>query len=517
MKRKIAAGKKGATNPQKRVGKGSNARPLRTIQTAARKDKSGKNRFRRPRTQVAAGRQPKNLTVRGRAAGDRGFVSAQGNRVVQVELKTPLVRLKQDARPRSPFQFTTAAGRNIPRLHEILNRHALAKAHPSFRLRHSGQRRRRTREEKAHLSRFVDLHFPANADVKEVLCELRGLREVEHAIEMRGIMPAAMPVDPLLGTSDQSKMTPGGLYYQWYVFRCGVNRAWPSATGKGVIIADIDAGFRPDHEDLVGNIDPSHAYNAVDGSNNVSAGGNTDHGTGVLGLAGATSNDVGIAGFAYNARLWPIQTDAGNGPPLDGDALANGIDWVVGEDSGGARVVINIELQASDSGANCEQFPPVRAAIQNAISKGFVVCVAAGNGNCDAGTADDGTPIPETGSILVGATAYADEDNPRAAAGPEGSNWGPRVVVSAPGDPNNDVTCSGSSINGYTNIFGGTSGAAAKVAGTIALMLEANPNLTQDEVKSILVETGAPILTDQPIGRFVDAAAAVAAALASKP
>ena len=189
---------------------------------------------------------------------------------------------------------------------------------------------------------------------------------------------------------------------------------------------------------------------------------------------------------------------------------------MLGESSIGRRFLINIEAQVPGSLANCEQIPAVNAAIRLAIAKGFVVCVSAGNGNRDAGIADDGTPIPPTGSILVGATAYDPLNNPRAAFGSQGSNWGTRVVVSAPGDPNHDVTCGIASASFYRNDFGGTSGAAAKVAGAVALMLEANPQLTHDEVKSILVSTGSPLTTDQPIGVFLNVDGAVSTARASK-
>jgi hypothetical protein len=363
----------------------------------------------------------------------------------------------------------------------------------------------------------VDLHFPAEANIESILRDLRGLPQVARAIEVRGIIPSAIPSDPLIGTSDQLASDPNtGFEFQWYVFRCGVERAWAGATGQGVVIADVDAGFFLDHQDLVANIELAHAHNSVDGSNDVTAGAETDHGTAVLGIAGAASNAVGIAGFAFGAKLWPVQADAGKGPSLPGDPLANAIDWVLGENSSGRRVVINIEAQTPGSLGNCEQIPAVNAAIRLAIDKGFVVCVSAGNGNRDAGIADDGTPIPPTGSILVGATAYDAVDNPRAAFGSQGSNWGARVVVSAPGDPNHDVTCGIASASFYRNDFGGTSGAAAKIAGAVALMLEANSQLTHDEVKSILVSTGSPLNTDQPIGVFLNAHAAVSRVLASR-
>lgn len=85
--------------------------------------------------------------------------------------------------------------------------------------------------------------------------------------------------------------------------------------------------------------------------------------------------------------------------------------------------------------------------------------------------------------------------------------------MSAPGDVNHDVTCDTASVSSYRNDFGGTSGAAAKVSGVIALMLEANSQLTHEQVKEILLKTGLPLPADKPIGVFVNAEGAVAAAL----
>jgi hypothetical protein len=441
--------------------------------------------------------------------------SKSNQRIVQVELKPPLRRIPVRTKSPSPFRFKTSTGRHIPGLHDILNRHALREAHSSFRLRHPRQRRRRSQREKDHFSRFVDLHFPGDADAESILRDLRELPQVLRAIEVSGVIPAASSMDPLVGRNDQLGTDPNtGYELQWYLYRCGVNHAWASASGKNVVIADIDSGFYLQHQDLVANVESVHVYNAVDGTQDVTAGLDTKHGTGVLGIAGGSSNGVGIAGFAFDARLWPIQTDASNSPALPGNPVANAIDWVVGEDPAGRRVVINVEVQTANGG-NCEQWPAVSAAIENAIGNGFVVCVAAGNGDNDAGLADDGTAFAPTGSILVGATAYDDAQNPRATGGDGASNWGTTIIVSAPGDASHDITCSDSGTNIYRSL-GGTSGAVAKIAGTAALMLEANPNLTHDEMKSILVSTGSPLNTDKPIGVFLNAGAAVSAALASR-
>ena len=341
---------------------------------------------------------------------------------------------------------------------------------------------------------------------------------MEQAVEVPEAVTSAFPTDPLVGTNDQLATDPVLMReFQWYLFRCGVDRAWASASGNGVVIADVDGGFFLDHQDLAPNVEMAHTFNAVDGSNDVTAG-PQDHGTAVLGLAAAASNALGIAGIAFSAKLWPVQYTAGNGTPLNGIPLVNAIDWVIGEDSGGRRVVINVESQSNPKHGNIEQLPAVGEAIRQAIAKGFVVCVAAGNGDVDAGLADDGvTAIKPTGSILVGATAFDPAANPRATApGAQSSNWGARIVVSAPGDSAHDVTCGDGSKTDYINAFGGTSGAAAKVAGAVALMLEANPALTPGQVKSILVQTGSPLNTDRPIGVFLNAGAAVTAALQSR-
>lgn len=447
---------------------------------------------------------------------------------VQAELTTPLRRLRPSAKSRSPFRFNPVYrefAQHTRQLHEVLNSHALKDAHFSFRLHHPGTRRRPDAE-KDNLSRFVQLHFPPDASIERILEDLRQLPVLKRAVAYAGAIPArAKPaaLDPLVGQNDQWNV--GG--FQWYHYRCNVPQAWQRVSGQNVVIADIDTGFNVNHQDLAPNIEIQQSYNSVSdtrGLNAFAAGQSMDHGTGVLGMAGAAMNGLGIAGVAHNVKLWAIEAQFGNGPAQPWEPIGHAIDWLTQNAPIGRRIVINLEFQVPGSGANIEQVPSISAAIEQAIAKGFLVCVAAGNGNLNAGFQDDTvTPILPTGSILVAATNYDDNDNPRAFVPgdfpgdppKEASNYGASITVSAPGDQFKDPTCAGNDPAGYTDEFGGTSGAAAKVAGVVALMLEANPKLTQEQIKNILTQTGSALNADQPIGVFLNAGAAVDSAFAS--
>ncbi len=358
---------------------------------------------------------------------------------------------------------------------------------------------------------FIRFYFPHDKDAAQIYKALRQLPEVVAAVPVPKAIPATSPMDePKLGGADQ--ILPSET--QWYIFRCRAERAWDAGrTGDRVVIADIDFGFCVDHEELRSRIELK--YNSMNHTENVSQGGNTYHGTAVLGLAGADVNGTGIAGFAFGASLWAIQAAVGTGSAPG--AWADAIDFVRLHDAGNRRKVIILEQQTDRLG-NYEMVPSVRKAIVDSICCNIVVCVAAGNGDRDVGISDICETIPETGSILVGATSYdaMQNRNPRW----DYSNYGSRMAVSAPGDPRYDLTCGCISsccfpVRPYTKHFGGTSGATAKVAGAVALMLEANPRLSPRDVKEILKNTGPDVVTglSRPMGKFLDVEAAVGEAL----
>lgn len=433
-----------------------------------------------------------------------GLIEIEFKDHVRPELPAPTVR--------APMEVRSTAGHDLSELNQLLQRHGLQKADPTFRVPPGGLAAPPTPPapgiQVPNLSNFVTLQFPPDADVHRIAQELNQLQQVARAVPVpKAIPPQNLPDDPLVGTSDKVVLDPiTGLENQWYLFRCRADRAWSLSSGQGVVVADIDWGYRISHQDLNSRLDLTHAHNSFDGGTNVSHGASVMHGTGVVGLAGGARNQAGMVGFAFEASLWPIQANSGPGSQLPGDSWANGIEWVRAADSGGRRKVIILEVQTGAFG-NYEMVPSVNAAIRLAIASGITVCVAAGNGDKDAGIDDYGNPIPATGSILVGATAYDPNINKRA----DFSNFGSRIVVSAPGDAAHDVTCSNSADDSYSNPFGGTSGATPKVAGTVALMLAANSALSHAEIRDILSATGTPITTEagKPVGTFLNAEAAV--------
>src|SRR5207244_6317047 len=94
---------------------------------------------------------------------------------------------------------------------------------------------------------------------------------VPRALPPLAVIAVSPLTEPLVGTTDQVVVDPQtGLEHQWYLFRCHVDEAWRESRGAGVVLADIDWGFRVTHEDLASRLDLAHAHNACDGGSDVS-------------------------------------------------------------------------------------------------------------------------------------------------------------------------------------------------------------------------------------------------------
>ncbi|MDQ1637976.1 MAG: hypothetical protein QOF62_1315 [Pyrinomonadaceae bacterium] len=370
------------------------------------------------------------------------------------------------------------------------------------------------------LSSYFTLHFAPDADTKVIAKEFAAQPLVVRAAALPRTAPAnSQPSDPLLGMGHKlAAVSRKGLENQWYIFRCHADAAWKRGfTGRYVVVADLDWGFFTSHLDIQKNLNLEQAYNSSDESPSVSQGGSIDHGTAVLGLIGASADDFGMVGFAPDAELWPIQVNQGSITDIDPTSWARAIEHVIfldaKEKQGGGKVKRKIILLEGQTlaGGNIESIISIHGAIQKALSENLVVCIAAGNGGVDATLDDDGVPFTPSGAIIIGGTNYDENENLPGKADNWETNWGSSVVISAPADEMHDLTCSDKGKDRYRNSFGGTSGAAAKVAGAVALMLEASPTLHHSQIREILASTGSRIITDplKPIGSFLDIEAAI--------
>ncbi len=339
-------------------------------------------------------------------------------------------------------------------------------------------------------------------------------------------------------------LTPNDTHYgvQWHYSDAtgGINApaAWDVTNGSGVNVAVLDTGYRP-HVDLAANIVGGYDFissstAARDGNGrdsdardegdwiesanicgNPSATNSSWHGTHVAGtVAAVTNNNTGVAGVAYGAKVVPLRVLGRCGGSTSD--IADAIVWAAGGSVSGIPAnpnpakVINMSLGGPSSCASVTQ-----NAINSARANGAVVVVAAGNSNANA---SGFTPASCNGVINIAAT---DRNGNRATY----SNFGASIDVAAPGGmggadgvastKNAGTTTPGADNYAYS---AGTSMAAPHVAGVAALMFSVNPNLTPDEVETILKDTarsfpsGSTCSTSNCGAGIIDARAAVDAA-----
>ncbi len=214
------------------------------------------------------------------------------------------------------------------------------------------------------------------------------------------------------------------------------------------------------------------------------------HGTFVAGIIAGRLSEMGVAGVAPRVRIMDLRFLDARGlfTTKDWDSLASAIRYAV---DNGARI-INLSLYANRT-------PPkvVELALAYAAAKDVIVVGIAGN----EGKAEVLYPGKYPTVLAVSATDSADSLA-------SFSSWGPEVAVAAPGHEVVSFLPGGRSARNS-----GTSFAAPHVAGTLALILSADPSLTAAEAVGVLFGTAAPLAPGQDL-RFgaglVNAGAAVA-------
>jgi serine protease AprX len=284
-------------------------------------------------------------------------------------------------------------------------------------------------------------------------------------------------------------------------------------TGKGVGVAVIDTGVASELPD----------FRSADGSSRVVANVVTNpaaitpadgygHGTHVAGIiagngANRSAGDplagqyIGVAPEA-NVIAVKASDEAGNASLLD---VINGLQFVVEHKDDYNIRVVNLSL--SSDAPQSYKTDPLDAAVESAWMHGIVVVAAAGNRGSAADAADY-APANDPYVITVGATdEQGDKDwrndtlAPYSSAGttqdgfakPDVLAPGARIVAPLATGSAFTALCPACVIGGTYIRASGTSMAAPMVAGAVALMLQAHPEWSPDQVKGILAKTGRPI------------------------
>jgi subtilisin family serine protease len=241
-----------------------------------------------------------------------------------------------------------------------------------------------------------------------------------------------------------------------------------SKTGANVNVYVIDTGVRSTHTEFSGRVKSGYtAINDGKGTNDCQG-----HGTHVSGtIAGKTY------GVAKNANIYPVRVLGCDGSGTN-DGVIAGINWVA--NNARKPAVANMSLGGSFSQA-------VNDAVTNAIAKGVVFVVAAGNSNDDAcGYSPASTPS----AITVAASDRNDNSASFTSYGRCVDIWGPGV----------DILSAGIGNDSDTDTMSGTSMATPHAAGVAALYLEASPSATPGQIASSMVNLGSKNVIKNPKG-----------------
>jgi len=349
----------------------------------------------------------------------------------------------------------------------------------------------------------------ARGRTMERAAEIAASGEVEYVQPNYILRPHVAPNDPCYAlqwhyhdNGFAGGQSPGGV---------NLASAWDTNKGsRGVVVAVIDTGIRPEHQDIAPGANLVQGYDFVSDPTRANDGDGRDadptdpgdaclgfpdswHGTHVSGTIGVvnTDNGVGVAGVNWEVSIQPLRVlGVCGGTTAD---IVDAIRWAAGLPVPGVpnnttpAKVINMSL---GGGFPCSQSPADQSAINDAVAAGTTVVVSAGN---DASDASGSTPASCDNVITVAASEA------RGQLATRYSNFGSTVEIMAPGgdvrrDDNNDGQPDGvlSTVRDGYDWFNGTSMASPHVAGAAALLLAKDGSLTPAQVLSAIQSNAIP-------------------------
>jgi serine protease AprX len=329
----------------------------------------------------------------------------------------------------------------------------------------------------------------------------------------------------------QPKQDPGSLFTVDKAI--GARKLWGeqdssgrALTGQGVTVALLDSGVAP-----VAGLDGAGKVSygpdlSIEGNGVLTQQDTYGHGTfmaGIIAGRGETnpSSDLSNApakvqlGVAPDAGLLAMKLATTDGS-VDVSQVIAALDWVTQHPvlADGTRVRV-INLSYGTNSAQSYLADPLAAAAENAWHHGIVVVSSAGNNGDGPGRLSD--PAIDPYVIAVGATdsnnslSGWDSSNATMASYSQGGSADRTVDLVAPGtslvsarapgsfvDVNNPSGLVAGDTSGRLFRGSGTSEATAVVSGSVALLLQAYPTLTPDQVKFALTSSADPLANAAP-------------------
>jgi serine protease AprX len=359
-----------------------------------------------------------------------------------------------------------------------------------------------------------------------------------RVVEMPDAALAALSRNPAIERVSIDRAVAGAMERTAATIGANVVRQNLGYDGSGIGVAVIDSGAYASHDDLSGAGAPRVAafVDFVNGAS--SAYDDYGHGTHVAGIVAGNGLDSNGArsGIAPGAQLVVLKALDANGNGRISDVIAALEYAIANKDALNIRV---INLSVATGVYESYNTDPLTVAARAAVEAGIVVVTAAGNNGRDPQgrihhggvTAPGNAPwVLTVGASSHGGTVDRADDTIAvfSSRGPSAIDYAAKPDVVAPGvgieslsDPESALYASRSAalLPGTVEApslpylsLSGTSMAAPVVAGTVALMLQANPALTPNEVKAIIQYTAQSARNYDPLTQgagFLNARGAV--------
>lgn len=323
-----------------------------------------------------------------------------------------------------------------------------------------------------------------NAEASAIVARYRALSEVEYAEPNYEISIDQAANDKILSNDPRFEE-------QWALSKISAPQAWARTKGSSeIVVAVLDSGVEYTHVDLanniwtrpaklkpyqdrdLGTIDDVHGYNAV--MNDGDPMDENGHGTFCAGIIGAEcGNNAGLCGVNWKTQIMPLRFINAGGFGYVADAV-EAINYAIDRKQAGVNLrVISVSWGLTEHSRALEDV------IHKAYEAGILFVAASGSTN----TNNDASPRYPAGYNLGNVISVAATDRNDALA--QFSNYGAKSVhLAAPGK---DILTTALG-NDYAE-HSGTSLAAPVVAGVAALVLSVHPNLSVDQLRSLLLES----------------------------